>query len=212
MHLTCAAVEGVYLYAGENDTLSIMDFSDPYYPVIISETGFTDEIESIEKEENHLIVCVEPGDIHIIDVGNPENPSEDGYYTGAGIQGISQRDGLIYAGTIDEFLVLDAGEALAVERIPGAGQPVTFSLSPNYPNPFNACTTIPFTIDRAGMVTLNIYNIAGQKMRLLVTGNWSPGKHEAVWNAEGIPSGVYLVRLSVDGGLSHSSIPLILLK
>lgn len=216
MHITCAAAEDNYLYAGENDTLQIIDFSDPYYPVIISETGFAGAIESIEKAGNHLIIWIEPGDIHIIDVRYPENPSEEGYYTGAGIQGVSEREGLIYAGTIDEFLVLDAGEALGVERVPDAGQPVTFSLSPIYPNPFNAQTTIPFTLDRAGKVTLNIYNMTGQNVgaQTFVPAVLPAGAHEYVWNAKGMSSGVYLVRLQQQsaGTLLHEARKAVLVK
>jgi len=74
----------------------------------------------------------------------------------------------------------------------------------NYPNPFNAETVIPFTLDRAGKVRINIYDITGRSagvLRATPLHNWYPsGTHEFVWNAEGMASGVYLVRLTFDGG------------
>ena len=71
-----------------------------------------------------------------------------------------------------------------------------FSLSA-YPNPFNAATTLSFYLASSGEVSLKVYDITGREAASLVTGHWSPGKHEAVWNAEGMASGVYLVRLNM---------------
>ena len=75
----------------------------------------------------------------------------------------------------------------------------TFSLYQNYPNPFNSQTTIPFTLDRAGRVSLQVYDVLGREVQSLVTGHLSLGKHEAVWDGEGIASGVYFVQLLIDG-------------
>ena len=46
--------------------------------------------------------------------------------------------------------------------------PVTYSLSQNYPNPFNPSTTIKFSIQNPGLVTLKIFNILGQEVATLV--------------------------------------------
>ena len=73
----------------------------------------------------------------------------------------------------------------------------TFTLLPNYPNPFNSQTTIPFTLDRAGRVELRVYDVLGREVQSLVTGHLSLGKHEMVWEAGGCASGVYLVRMSL---------------
>ena len=77
-----------------------------------------------------------------------------------------------------------------------------FTLHPAYPNPFNAATTIPFTLDRAGKVTLNIYDITGRSVGVQYIEPFQAGTHEFVWDAGGMASGVYLVRLTVDGQAS----------
>jgi len=81
--------------------------------------------------------------------------------------------------------------------------PYTFTLYPNYPNPFNASTAIPFTLDREGRVKIDIFDITGRSVRakgLSPLQSWySAGMHEVVWDAEGVASGVYLVRLTVEG-------------
>ncbi|MBC8278480.1 MAG: T9SS type A sorting domain-containing protein [FCB group bacterium] len=78
-----------------------------------------------------------------------------------------------------------------------------FTLQQNYPNPFNAQTVIPFTLNRAGKVALNIFDITGRSVGVQYIEplqTWFPaGIHEVVWNADGLSSGVYLVRLMVDG-------------
>ena len=82
-------------------------------------------------------------------------------------------------------------------------QPYTFTLLPNYPNPFNAQTVIPFTLDRAGKVKIDIFDITGRSVGAKglspLQARYSAGMHEIIWNTEGVASGVYLVRMSVDG-------------
>ena len=79
--------------------------------------------------------------------------------------------------------------------------PQTFALFQNYPNPFNPTTKISFTIPNPGDVNngltiLKIYNILGKELATLINGNLAPGKHEIEFNADNLPSGVYLYRLS----------------
>jgi hypothetical protein len=77
----------------------------------------------------------------------------------------------------------------------------TFELFQNYPNPFNPSTTISYVLPKAEKVELTIYNMLGQKIRILVSGQQSAGRKQVVWdgqNSNGIKvaSGVYLYRLS----------------
>jgi len=74
----------------------------------------------------------------------------------------------------------------------------------NYPNPFNPATTIAFEIALSGYVTIDIYNIKGQKVRGLVSDFLSAGSHKVVWNGRDdlgrdVASGVYLYRMVSDG-------------
>jgi Tol biopolymer transport system component len=76
----------------------------------------------------------------------------------------------------------------------------SFVLLNNYPNPFNPVTTIEFTIPEAGFAELSVYNIAGQKVRELVSSEMTAGIHSAVWDGrdqQGNPvsSGVFISRL-----------------
>jgi len=66
-----------------------------------------------------------------------------------------------------------------------------FAVDPAYPNPANPTTTIGFTIPEAGNVTVNVFNVAGQKVDTLANGMMSVGKHSVVWDASGFSAGVY---------------------
>ena len=72
--------------------------------------------------------------------------------------------------------------------------PLTISLS-NYPNPFNASTTISYAIPIASHVKLIIYDIRGRKIRILVDDWCDAGFFTTQFNATNLPSGVYLYKL-----------------
>lgn len=75
-----------------------------------------------------------------------------------------------------------------------------FSLTGNFPNPFNSSTMIEFRLEEGDNVSLVIYNISGQKVRSLLSESFSPGKHSVVWdgcddNGRKVSTGVYIGRL-----------------
>ena len=75
----------------------------------------------------------------------------------------------------------------------------SFNLSQNYPNPFNPATEISFRLPVATDVTLEIYNITGQKVATLIDGNLSAGEHRVSWDGRDHSSGVYFYRLTTPG-------------
>jgi hypothetical protein len=89
-------------------------------------------------------------------------------------------------------------------------RPSDFKLYINYPNPFNAQTTICYSLSQAGPVTLSIYNIMGQKVATLVDGVQQAGEHQVVWDAADVSSGVYFGRL--ESGINNNTMRLVLLK
>jgi len=75
-----------------------------------------------------------------------------------------------------------------------------FNLSQNYPNPFNPKTVISYHLPVVSKVELNIYNILGQKVAILVSEPQQIGNYKYEWDASGFASGVYLYRLSTSTG------------
>jgi hypothetical protein len=77
------------------------------------------------------------------------------------------------------------------------------TLDGNYPNPFNPSTTIRYTLDQSGHVSLKIYDVLGQEIRTLVDGYQDPGDKAVVWNGNDnagkpVSSGVYMYRIQTD--------------
>lgn len=77
--------------------------------------------------------------------------------------------------------------------------PERFTLHQNYPNPFNPSTNITFTLSEASLVSIDIYNILGQKVATLTNKLYSAGNHALRWDASGLSSGVYIYRMSTQG-------------
>ena len=91
----------------------------------------------------------------------------------------------------------------------------SFTLYQNYPNPFNASTVTSFKLQVSSKVNLMVYDVLGREVTALFTGYLSAGEHSVVWDASGVGSGVYLVRLSTlqrAGTLQHSVIKTMLVK
>ena len=97
-------------------------------------------------------------------------------------------------------LTIDFSAAWAAAK-PLAARPLANSLSQNYPNPFNPETTIPYDLSSEAIVSLTIYNIAGQVVRKLVDGeSLAAGQYQAVWDGRSesgasVASGMYFYLL-----------------
>ncbi len=73
--------------------------------------------------------------------------------------------------------------------------PRTFSLAGNFPNPFNPTTTIVYEVPVTSGVRLSVFDLLGKEVRVLVDSTVAPGRHEAVLDATGLASGMYLYTL-----------------
>jgi len=82
--------------------------------------------------------------------------------------------------------------------------PTSVTLHRNYPNPFNPTTTISFSIPEESKIDISVYNIKGQKVKVLINNNYDKGNHYVIWNGdneadEPVSSGVYFYKLNVNG-------------
>ncbi|MEJ2545900.1 MAG: T9SS type A sorting domain-containing protein, partial [Calditrichaceae bacterium] len=93
--------------------------------------------------------------------------------------------------------------------------PRKYKLLPNYPNPFNATTRIPFEVPKSGKVNITIYNILGQKIVTILDREFTKGWHSIDWDGRNqsgreLSSGLYIAVLSGSG--QTASRKLLLLK
>jgi hypothetical protein len=101
---------------------------------------------------------------------------------------------------VDDFRLVGV-TPVSVDELAHAGIPDRFELSQNYPNPFNPSTTIRFSVPKATNVRLEIYNLLGQRVKVLISDElYQPGIYNVVWNGvdehnRTVASGQYIYRI-----------------
>jgi ligand-binding sensor domain-containing protein len=100
----------------------------------------------------------------------------------------------LFAGTVGD------GDFRSVQPLTAVREPLArpelYSLSQNFPNPFNPTTMLTFVVPNLSIVTLRVYNALGSVVTTLIDGERiEPGAHEIEFNAAGLASGVYFYRL-----------------
>ena len=135
-----------------------------------------------------------------------------GILTSNGISDIVvDKNNTVWVGTYYNGIVSIPQNTNSVEQ---ESAPSEFSLLSNFPNPFNASTTVSFQLDEPGDVTLVIYNISGQKVRELVTESLPAGTHTFLWDGKDdmgydVSSGMYLSYLKCGDKISTGKMVMI---
>jgi photosystem II stability/assembly factor-like uncharacterized protein len=80
--------------------------------------------------------------------------------------------------------------------VEGKDLPTEFALKQNYPNPFNPSTTIEFSIAKAGLVSLRVFDVLGKEVATIVNEPLNQGSYTKTFSAEGLSSGMYLYKLT----------------
>lgn len=169
----------------------------------------------IERLRQHVPAWVPPGEYaFVLEVGNghdgvvaydhfimtrlgeadPAAPGTDenawaAYYDGTDIP-VLEND----LWTIDGKYREDGSDILSTTSIADETEivPSSYSLSQNYPNPFNPSTTISFSLETAGEVSLKVYDINGVEVAQLASGQYAAGQHTVNFGPENMSSGTYL--------------------
>jgi len=170
-------------------------------PIALFNGGNTDvTIEEFNVEGDAFSVRSSDFDIeasHQLDIGEYAyfeaqfRPSEEGEFEGE-ITITSSAD------TPTVIKLIGVGDTNSSAPNEGTNQPLSFALGNAYPNPFNAQTVIPFTLPQAGDVQLTVYDLSGRSVKDLISTNLESGHHEVVFNADGLPAGVYLYCLEMS--------------
>lgn len=122
------------------------------------------------------------------EIFNAVEPTEDGGYILAG-----QTDSYGAGGT-DIYIVKISSEPAGI-NFQDAALPRTIILSWNYPNPFNASTTIEYDLPSTSDVTIDIYDILGRKVKMILNEYQQSGLHRIVWKCKDEKSGIYFYKI-----------------
>ena len=109
-----------------------------------------------------------------------------------------------------EVVALVGSAAVVSNEDEVASTPLEYSLDQNYPNPFNPSTNIQFTLAATSNVTLEVYNMLGQKVATLLQGQkMNAGNHTQVFDASRFASGMYVYRISTPNFVQSRTMMLI---
>ncbi len=184
-------------YVYEGDTLTCRSSGDPV-------TG-TGDVEAIPSDYRMLTCCgpfdFRPGDSQFVLVKLAVAQGTDRLNSITELRSILNEP-------FDPMVDTSTGE-------PPPQLPGSFWVGQNYPNPFNPLTTIEYNLPRPSRVTIDIYNILGQKVRRLVDAGRVAGPHRVDWDGtnqdgEAVATGLYFYR--VQAGRLVDSKKMLLLK
>ena len=124
-------------------------------------------------------------------------------------QSFTEQDGLISNNIFD--LEVDSDNNLWIATDKGVSyltnlptsvhqkEPIDYQIKlANYPNPFNPETKIDYTIPKSGKVKLEVFNIQGSLIKVLVDKTQNAGNYQVLFSGDNIPSGIYLYRLTTE--------------
>jgi hypothetical protein len=97
--------------------------------------------------------------------------------------------------TTEEFIFVTGDYIDATDEIPDLN-PFTFILHPCFPNPFNSATTVSFSLPHSQHANISIYDLTGRMVTTLADQIISAGQHSVMFDASGLPSGIYFARLT----------------
>lgn len=95
-----------------------------------------------------------------------------------------------------------------VDGTPDVAGPAACSLTVQ-PNPFNPRTTLTFTLAGAQSVRIAVHDLAGRRVATLAEATFGEGEHRLAWDAAGLPSGSYVVRMEMAHGISSTKVTLL---
>lgn len=158
---------------------------------------------AVKVEGNSTDICVYIGANETL---NPDNCELILYYETKGIKPVRK----VYQPEAGELVQLSTGGIrFYTLKLKGSSnlEPVisVTRLIQNYPNPFNPSTTIEYELGEEGPISIEIYNVKGQKIKTLVDGFKVAGTHKVVWDGRDgygrrVASGIYQYRLTTKDG------------
>ncbi len=195
-------VTASYAYVADQDGgLQIINVSHPANPVFVGSYQTPGWTYGLAISAPYAYLADNDAGLQIIDISDPAEPFLAGSY-----------DSLFMANTAavsgDYVFVADRDSLVVLRFTPtgideDGGRPISYSLMMNYPNPFNATTTLIFGTNKNA--SIDIFDITGQLVATLYAKN---GK--AVWDASDFSSGVYFARM--ESAKESRSIRMVLLK
>jgi hypothetical protein len=166
---------------GDSATISIELINNSANPVIIS--GYYN-LDSNFVVENPVPFTLAPHGI--IPINIKFVPKKEGYF----IDYLHIRSDT-NTSRIAQVMVLAGRTDSTFSSVNDQDEINNYKIEQNYPNPFNPSTTIRYSLPKQSQVKIQIYNLIGENIALLVNRNQNAGSYEVTWDAENSASGIY---------------------
>ncbi|MBW7888071.1 MAG: T9SS type A sorting domain-containing protein [Bacteroidetes bacterium] len=194
------AISGNYAYVPDGDSLKVYNISNLDMPVLLSKikTGGYGYVTSVVG--NYCYVASEGTGVRAINISNPASPVEDGYYDGVPQSRGLMADGkYIYVAEKTDGLTVYSNDLVTSVSNNNLLIPESITLHQNFPNPFNPTTSITFELNKSANTTLEVYNVLGQRIEVLLNKQMPAGLISVPFNGASLTSGIYIYRLKADG-------------
>lgn len=154
--------------------------------------------------------------LYVFDVNDPAAPRLVGQHATSGTAlAVTVTGSVAVVADRTNLGFYDCAGALSSDQETTATTPQEFVLLPNYPNPFNASTQIPFELAKRDRVTITIFDVLGRSVTMLTDREFTAGRHELRWDGTDgsghmAASGRYFVQ--VRAGDAVRSLPILYLR
>ncbi len=193
----------IYGWEHKEGAGAVIATSDGGYLVVGSTERYYDDRFQVWRSDVYIVKVDANGDeqwsrtyggLHE-DSANDVRELGDGSYVVCGTTRSYSKSGDVYLLRLNRW-----GEVATGITVDRRGRlPVSLRLGQNYPNPFNAETSIQFDLPRQCRVRLEVFDLRGRRVEVLVDAVKREGAHRVRWRPAALPSGVYLCRLRADG-------------
>jgi hypothetical protein len=189
------AVADEYVYVASS-TLQIFNVSDPDSPYTAGIYDTPGYAEDVFVTGDYAFIADASAGIEVLDISVPSNPIEVGFHSTLGAAyGIFMPQNYAYVAEQYYLGIYDCSAAISSTVNHEPQSATSFTLHPCYPNPFNSRTQISYSLDATSPVQLNVFDLLGRRVAVLVEGMQIAGMHHASFNGENLSSGTYIVRL-----------------
>ena len=174
-------------------SMSIIDVRDPSNPVEVGLLYLPGYVSDVSFDENLAYFSAYQNELFVYDISDPSDAvlvsrcNTPGY-----MRNTLPWGDYVYVADNTSLVVLRQSPTVTGPELEASSR---FCLSANYPNPFNATTTIRYTLPEDSDVTVEIYDLLGRRVTTLVRQAQQAGYHQVTWDAKDLSSGLYFCRL-----------------
>lgn len=195
------SISDTLLFLSDGDAgvviLSISNPANPAQQTLIPTPVYANDAAAVDTI---LYVADDSAGVTAYSINDILSPYELANYDSPGIpKGIYASGMNVFLGDFYSFMILihsDTPTGIGEEDL---SKPSSFSINSISPNPFNPQAEISFNVSRAGILSLDVFDISGRLVENIFNNAMEPGAFRVVWDGAGYPTGVYFFRLSGDG-------------